>query len=427
MKRHIRLIAIITAVIAIAFLVGNIALFNMLPKPMRMEKPVKIDYGISDPQFLRTMGSILHHPITEGNQIDLLRDGEAIYAAMLEAVDGAKHSITFETYEFWGKKSAGKFADALADAARRGVEVHALLDFVGSVRADKDKFKRMEEAGVEVIRWRRPSWYQLSRFNHRTHRKLLVVDGRKAFIGGANIADNWLPDENNNAYRDNHFFVQGPVVANMQAAFMETWLDARGKKLGGDRYFPELTAKGDLRAQVVKSSPREGRHRMRVMFLYAIAAAQEQITAGTAYFFPDKGFLDALKEAADRGVKVRILMPGESINHGFLRHASINRWQPILEAGVEIYEYETDMYHSKLMSIDNQWASIGSVNLDNRSFRINDEANLNVYDEDFARFIRELIEEDMVKARRYDLERWKQCPWYHRLYGQIVMIIGPHL
>ncbi|WP_290650181.1 phospholipase D-like domain-containing protein [Aquisalimonas sp.] len=427
MRRRAVVIAAATLTLAGVLVIGNVILFNALPKPMRLEQPVDIDYGVGDPQFERAMGLLLQQPITEGNAIDLLQDGEAIYPAMLDAIDAAEHSITFETYEFWGEDAAGAFADALAAAAERGVAVHALLDFVGSTAADPAKFEHMTNAGMNLIRWRKPSWYQLARFNHRTHRKLLVVDGREGFTGGANVADDWVPDGDGSAYRDNHFRIRGPVVGHMQAAFMETWLDASGQLLAGDLYFPSLEPNGELRAQMVNSAPREGRHRIRKMFLHAVTAAEEQITIGTAYFYPDAGFLDGLTKAAQRGVEVRILVPGDSIDKGFVRHASVNRWQPMLEAGVEIYEYQPAMYHSKLMSIDDQWASIGSANLDNRSFRINDEANVNVYDEPFARDIRKLVESDLADAERYDLQRWENRPWHKRFAGWLTMTIGGHL
>lgn len=427
MKRRNRYILATVAALTVAFVIGNIVLFNALPKPKRVEQPLQVDYGVGDPQFQRTMNVLMQNPVVGGNSISVLEDGEAIYDGMLDAIDEAEHSVTFETYEFWGEEAAGAFADALSEAAERGIAVHALLDYIGSAGANADKFERMEDAGVELIRWRNPSWYELARFNHRTHRKLLITDGETGFTGGANVADNWLPDEDGEAYRDNHFRLEGPVVANLQAAFMENWLDASGSLPLGDAYFPELEDTGELSMQVVNSAPREGYHRMRKMFLYAIAAAEEQITIGTAYFYPDPDFLDALADAADRDVEVRILLPGDSIDKGFVRHASVNRWEPMLEAGVEIYEYQPSMYHSKLMSIDDQWASIGSTNLDNRSFRINNETNVNIFDEASARDIRHLVEQDLDDAERYDLATWRDRPWHKRLAGWLTMTIGGHL
>ena len=427
MRRRKSFLIVTVALLSVAFVIGNVVFFNATPKPKRLHQPVQVDYGVSDPQFERTMSALMQNPVTSGNSIALLENGEAIYASMLAAIAEAEHSVTFETYEFWGEEAAGAFATALSEAAERGVAVHALLDYIGSTEANPDTLERMEDAGVEVIRWREPSWYQLARFNHRTHRKLLITDGETGFTGGANVGDDWLPGRDGEAYRDNHFRLKGPVVANLQAAFMENWLDASGALLLGEAYFPKLGDAGEVSLQVVNSAPREGYHRMRKMFLYAIAAAEERITIGTAYFYPDPDFLDAVADAANRGVKVRILVPGDSIDKGFVRHASVNRWESMLQAGVQLYEYQPSMYHSKLMSIDDQWVSIGSANLDNRSFRINDEANVNIYDETFARDIRHLVEEDLDDAERYDLERWRQRPWHKRLAGWLTMTVGGHL
>jgi cardiolipin synthase A/B len=412
--------------IAILFVIGSVILSNLTPKPKRLVEPVVVDYGLNDPRFVRSLGGTLPHPIVEGNQIEHIEGGEAIYAAKLEAIEEAQHSITFEIFEFFGDTAAAAFADALAEAAQRGVRVHALLDYVGSMPAEEEHLERMQEAGVEVIRWREPAWYQLPRFNHRTHRKLMVVDGEVGFTGGANVTDSWLPDDGEPGYRDHHFRFTGPVVGNMQGAFVEVWLEASGELLHGDAYFPELEPQGELPMQMVSSKPREGMHRIRMMFKYAIAAAQERITISSAYFYPDPSFLEALIEAAERGVEVRILVPGDSIDYGFVRHASVNRWRPMLEAGVEIYEYQPAMYHAKLISIDDRWASVGSTNIDNRSFRINKEGNVNVYDEEFARFVRGLVEEDLDDAILYTIERWEERPWHKRLAGWVSSIAGAH-
>lgn len=422
-----RFVAMLALGMALFFLLLNIALFNALPKPKRMTEIPEPAYTVADAQFERSLDALLHNPITAGNDIELLRDGEEIYPAMLAAIATAEHSITFETYEFWGEEAAGAITDALVAAAERGVKVKALIDFIGSRQASKSKFERMRNAGVEVYRYRSPTWYHAARFNHRTHRKFLIIDGQVGFIGGANISDNWLPDANGYAYRDNHFKVTGPVVAGMQSAFAESWLDATGVLLEGDTYFPELAANGEFRAQAVRSSPREGRHRMRFMLMYAIAAAAERITISTAYFYPDKDFLADLTAAAERGVEIRILVPGDSIDQGYLRHASVNRWGDMLRAGVKMYEYQPSMYHSKLITIDDRWSSVGSTNIDNRSFRINDEANINVYSDTFARDLRLMMEGDIADSEQYTLAMWENRPWRYRFYGWLGSLIGAYL
>ncbi|MCK8515132.1 phospholipase D-like domain-containing protein [Methylonatrum kenyense] len=418
------LLAAVAVMLTAAILVVIAA--NATPKAMRLEQPLSLDYGPDDPRFARTVQAAMQQAVVPGNRIEMLQNGDEIYPAMLSAIDDAEYSITFEKYEFWGEESGARFAEALAEAARRGVRVHVLLDFIGSTAADQEALDRMQEAGVELIRWRAPSWYQAARFNHRTHRKLMIVDGNLGFTGGANIGDDWLGTPETGGKRDNHFRLRGPVVGQLQAAFAENWLNASGRMLEGDSYYPPLDAEGELAMQVVDSAPREGRHRVRMLFLYAIAAARERIDMGTAYFYPDTDFLAALADAADRGVRVRILVPGDSIDKGFVRHASVNQWRDLLEAGVEIHEYGKTMYHSKLVAVDDAWASIGSTNLDNRSFRINDEVNVNVFDADFARSIRETIDADKLDSELYDLERWENRPWHKRIAGWISMTLGSH-
>lgn len=425
-QRRFKFALIIASTTGIAFLVGAVIFFNALPKPIRVEHTVEVDYGVRDPQFPQTLSALFGNGILGGNSIEVLIDGEAIYGAMLDAVASAEHTITFETYEFWGKESAGPMAQALADAGTRGVRVHANLDFVGSVQASAEKFDLMEGGGATLHRWREPSWYQLARFNHRTHRKLLIVDGRIGFIGGANIADNWLGGIENEAYRDNHFRIEGPIVAQLQGAFQENWLNAKGELLLGQYYLPLLEEVGSMDMQVVNSSPREGERRMRKLFLYAFAAAEERIRIASAYFYPDIMVLEALEDAARRGVDVEILVPGGEMDKGFFRHASVNRWQGILEAGVNMYEYEPRMLHAKLLIVDDHWTSLGSSNLDNRSFRINDETNVNVFGPEFAAQMNQVLDNDIKNARRYDLEKWKQRLWYKRVIGRMVMLGGAH-
>jgi cardiolipin synthase A/B len=400
--------------------------FNALPLPKRMSVELELDYGVRDPQFRQSLHGLLHNPIVDGNSAELLTDGEAIFGAMLDDIAQAEHSVTFETYEFFGERAAGAMAGALADAARRGVRVHALIDFIGSTRASESKFELMEEAGVRVERYRGPVWYKLNQINYRTHRKLLVVDGQTGFIGGANIADPWLPGGDDLPYRDHHFRLRGPIVANLQGTFAENWLNASGALIEGEAYFPTLHEQGDLAMQVVKSAPQEGRKRVRGTILYALAAAREEFTASTAYFYPDVEFLKALELAVQRGVRVRILMPGGSMDKGYVRHASINRWREILEAGVELYEYQPSMYHAKLITVDDYWTTFGSTNLDNRSFRINDEANVAVWDEDFARYVRGVIEHDLEQAERFTLSDWEDRPMRKRIIGHISSVFGAH-
>ncbi len=373
-------------------------------------------YAVGDAQFARSMGNLLGPPLLPGNAVVELLNGDRIFPSMLEAIRGAKRTITFETYIYWSGKVGEEFTEALSERARAGVKVHVLLDWVGSGRIDDRYLERMEKSGAQVERYHPLSWYTLARLNHRTHRRLLVVDGRIGFTGGVGIGDEWLGDaQDGDHWRESHFRIEGPAVAQMQAAFLDNWLKTHSTVLDGDSYFPELPPVGDVRAQVFKSSSREGSESARMMYLLSIAAASESILISASYFVPDDLSVATLVEARKRGVLIRIILPGPVMDVEVTRKASRGRWGDLLEAGVEIYEYQPTMYHCKVMIVDGIWVSAGSTNFDNRSFRLNDEANLNVLDRDFARALTATFERDREKSRRITLEEWLRRPWKERV------------
>jgi len=379
------------------------------------EKKIKHEipslYGVADPQFLRAMGSLLGPAIVNGNRIVTLLNGDEIFPSMLEAIRSAKKTITFETYIYWSGKVGDDFAKALAERARAGVKVHVLLDWVGSGKAKKDYIDEMKAAGVEVDKYHPLRWYNFSRVNNRTHRKLLVVDGRIGFTGGVGIADKWSGHaQDPEHWRDSHFRLEGPAVAQMQAAFMDNWTKTQSKVLHGEEYFPKLDSAGPSQAQVFKSSPREGSESVRLMYLLSIASARKRLLIANSYFVPDDLSVKTIADARKRGVDVEVIVPGTKIDSELSRKASRSRWGDLLEAGVEIYEYQPTMYHCKVMVIDDLWVSVGSTNFDNRSFRLNDEANLNVYDADFARRQVNDFEEDRKRAHRVTLGEWQHRP-----------------
>lgn len=419
--------AAMLAVAVVAFALMTVLYFNATPKPKRVEVPVQLDYGVADSAFARDVALQLSAPLVSGNRIEIYQNGDEIFPAQFEAIRQARHHVHIETFQLHDGELGDELIGLLLDRLDNGVEVRFILDFAGSALADFDALKQLEEQGAIVVRWRQPSWYQLARLNHRTHRKLLIVDGHTGFIGGANLTDNWLGVPSEGAYRDNHFRLQGPIVNQLQAAFMDNLVGATGKPLFGADYFPELDEAGEMSMQVVISTPREGRHRIRKLKLMAFASAREHIRLGTAYFFPDPAVLDALIDAAERGVTVEIMMPGTTIDKPFVRMAAKTHWDRLLEAGVQLHEYELSMFHAKLMIIDRDFVSIGSANMDNRSFRINDEANLNVFGRDFADAMIEIYEADKAETRAYDLERWSDRSLFTRIRGWLGRTAGPHL
>lgn len=382
----------------------------------KIEQSIKRLYGVEDPDFLRSMGVLLGPAIVTGNGFEVLLNGDRIFPAMLHAIRGARKSVTFETYIYWSGTTGQRFADALSERARAGVEVHVLLDWLGSGKMDAALLDEMKSSGVRIEKFHKPKWYNLSRMNNRTHRKVLVVDGRTGFTGGVGISDLWNGDaQDPQHWRDTHFKAEGPVVAQMQAVFLDNWIKATGEVLHGPDYFPALDGVGQAAAQMFSSSPSGGSESMQLMYLLSITAARRSIDLSSAYFVPDSLTLRALVAAAKRGVRIRVVAPGEHTDSAIVRRASRSLWGALLEAGVEIHEYLPTMYHCKVMVVDALWVSVGSTNFDNRSFRLNDEANLNVYDAEFARRQIEIFEDDLSHSRRISLQRWQQRPLAEKL------------
>lgn len=420
---------VLTALVAVlATLLVTLVVMNFVTSQKKLERQLQHRYGVRDPEFAREMGVLLGPSIIAGNRVTALNNGDEIFPAMLSAVRAARETITFETYIYWSGDIGGKMADALCERAQSGVRVHLLVDWLGSIKMDVEMLERMKKAGVEVRRYRPLSWYHLGRINNRTHRKLLVVDGRVAFTGGVGIADQWEGHaQDPEHWRDIHFRIEGPVVAQVQAAFNDNWMKTTGAVLHGKSYFPELAADGPLGAHLFLASPAGGSESMHLMYMLAIAAATESIDLSAAYFVPDELIAGALVQARKRGVTIRVLLPGEHMDSDAVRLASKASWQPLLEAGIEISEYEPTMIHNKLLIVDGLLVSVGSTNFDMRSFRLNDEASLNVYDTDFARHMTEVFEADLKKGRRYTLADWQERPWHEKFLETFVVPLRTQL
>jgi cardiolipin synthase A/B len=402
--------------------------FNLASGEKQIERQIERLYATEDPQFHRALGALLGPSIVEGNKVDVLLNGDAIFASMLKAIGQAQRSITFETYIYWSETIGREFADALVARARAGVRVHVLLDWVGSAKMEQRYLDEMKQAGVEVERYHKPNWSGLFRMNNRTHRKVLVVDGQIGFTGGVGIADQWRGDaQDSDHWRDTHFRVEGPVVAQMQSVFMDNWIKATGRVLHGELYFPALTSRGEQSAQMFSSSPTGGSESMHLMYLMALTAATRSIHLSNAYFVPDELAVKALVAAAQRGVKVQIITPGGDIDSEVVRRASRARWGPLLEAGVLIAEYQPTMFHCKVLVVDELLVSVGSTNFDNRSFRLNDEANLNVLGAPFARQQVEIFQRDLQRSRPITLQAWQQRPWQEKVLEHAASWFGGQL
>ncbi|MES2758412.1 MAG: cardiolipin synthase [Pseudomonadota bacterium] len=418
-------IAIISSLVT---LVAGFLLLNFLPGEKKIEQQLVRKYDIADPQFRRSMGVLLGPPIVEGNKVEVLLNGDQIFPSMLKAIRSAERTITFETYIYWSETIGKEFADALIERARAGVKVHVMLDFIGSMKMDLASIDAMKAAGIELERYHKPVWWKLTRLNNRTHRKLLVVDGKVGFTGGVGIADQWRGTaQDKEHWRDTHFRVEGPVVGQIQAVFTDNWTKSTGVVLDGNAYFPALTAQGDHAAQMFASSPTGGSESMQLMYLMAITAARHTIHLSSAYFVPDELTVKALADAAKRGVVVQIITPNTHIDSEVVRSASRELWGDLLRAGVKIAEYQPTMFHVKALVVDNLMVSVGSTNFDNRSFSLNDEANLNVIDPTFAKQQVAVFNDDWAKAKPISLAAWEARPWHTKMMGKLASLIGSQL
>jgi cardiolipin synthase A/B len=414
-----------TVIVTVAMVVLGL---NFASGEKKIERHIERLYALDDPRFGEELGVLLGPQFLPGNRIKALLNGDQIFPAMLAAIRGARTSITFETYIYWSGDIGAEFAAALSDRARQGVKVHVLLDWVGSAKAEQHLLDQMIGAGVQLHRFHPPHWSNLGRMNNRTHRKLLVADGRIAFTGGVGIAPEWTGRAQDPAHwRDTHFEVEGPVVAQMQAVFIDNWIKVSGDVLHGPAYFPALKPAGKAWSQMFSSSPSGGSESMQLMYLMSITAASRSIDLSAAYFVPDELTTAALVTAMKRGVKLRIVVPGEHMDSDLVQNASHAGWGPLLEAGALIAEYTPTMYHCKVLIVDGLLVSVGSTNFDNRSFRLNDEATLNILDAEFAARQTTVFETDLARSRPVTYMQWQARPWQEKLRERLASLIGAQL
>ncbi|MEA2288703.1 MAG: cardiolipin synthase [Solirubrobacteraceae bacterium] len=368
--------------------------------------------GVADRGFLRAAEALTAAPISDGNDVELLINGDRIFPAFLETIEQAQRSVNLLTYVYWKGDIAHDVAQLLGRKAREGVEVNVLLDWVGTVKMDSALIDEMREAGVCVAKFRPLKPYAVRRLNNRTHRKLLVADGRVGMIGGVGIAEEWTGDaQDPDHWRDTHVRVHGPVVRHLQGAFAENWLEATGDALVGDDYLPELEPVNDGGPmQLVRSKSGVGDTNVEALYFLAIESAQRTLDLTAAYFAPRPAFVETLCDAAERGVRVRVLVPGPHIDKEFVRMAGRGAYDALLGCGVEIFEYQPTMMHAKTLCIDGTWSSVGSVNFDNRSFQLHDEATLCVQSERFAGELTEQFERDLEVSEAIQPRRWNGRP-----------------
>ncbi|MGH2990695.1 MAG: phospholipase D-like domain-containing protein [Solirubrobacterales bacterium] len=372
---------------------------------------------VDSPEFLRAAEALTGAPISHGNEAELLINGDRIFPAFLETIASAERTLNVQTYIYWRGEIAHEVAGAVSAKAREGVQCKVILDALGAAKMDTGLVDEMEKAGVRVVRFRPPKPYAVRRIANRTHRRLLIADGSVGMTGGVGIASEWTGDaEDPDHWRDTHVRVRGPVVRGMQGAFAENWLEGTGELLADERQLPELEPlEGGGPMQLVRSSAKVGDTNVEALYYLAIASAERSMDITAAYFVPRPAFAEALVKAAERGVEVRILVPGPHIDKGLVRLAGRAAYGQLLDAGARIFEYQPTMLHAKSLVVDGVWASVGTVNFDNRSFQLHDEVTLCVWDETFAGRLREAFERDLERSEEIDADGWDGRPPHRRL------------
>jgi cardiolipin synthase A/B len=408
----------------ISMVIVALLLFLILFEPGLEYRVRPLKAPLDSDEFVNALGALSDAQPHRYSRVQVLTDGDQFYEAELKAIREAKETINMEHYIFRPDEMGRKYVEALTERARAGVKVKVVLDWIGSFTTRDRFFAPLREAGGRLTWYQPLRWYTFKRFNNRTHRNLLIVDGRVGFVGGAGVADWWMKDTPNQPkWRDTAFRVEGEAVVGLQSTFADNWLEGSGGVLaGGADYFPGC--RGETRnendrgraALVVNSDPSIGRgSRARILFQVLLAQAKESIDITTPYFLPDgSGRREMARAIKERGVKVRILVPGKHSDHIMTRRASRRRFGELLAAGAEIYEYEPAMIHSKVMVIDKLWNVVGTTNFDNRSFGINDEVNLAVIDRELAARLNEDFCRDVSQSHRVTAEEWNKRPLTER-------------
>jgi cardiolipin synthase A/B len=371
---------------------------------------------IEDPSFAPTMEAYTSAPVRWANRVEILLNGEQIFPAQVSAIRSAQKTFTYAQYVYETGPPAQALLKAMTERCQAGIHGHVLVDAIGSQAMPAESREALERAGCEFALFKPVDLPTIGEVNNRNHRRILVVDGRIGFTGGSGASSKWMGNGRREGYwRQTDVRIEGHAVTDLQAAFAENWLEATGRALGGAAYFPRQERRGEVQAQIVRSSPERGSLPMYLMYLFAISSAQRAIHLTNPYFVPDGGITNALVDARARGVRVVLLLPGD-IDHEIVEAASRAGFGRLLDAGVEIYEYQTGLLHAKTMTIDGEWAMVGSANMDNRSLALNNEICLVAYDHEVAGRLQSIFEEDLSHSRAIDVQAWHTRSLWKRLW-----------
>ncbi len=406
--------------IIIGALVFGLSLLIYRSSANILKIPIETTISVGDPDFRDSVGPLLGAEFVGGNTVKPLINGKEFFPAMLDAIGKAQQSVCIESYIWSSGKVSDKFITALIDRAKGGVKIHALVDGAGDFKMSLSDIDRMKAAGIEFVVYAREHWYQIKpNLNHRTHRKLLIIDGKVGFTGGVCIDDTWMGNADQDGHwRDPQARVEGPVVREMQAVFAANWLQTTSRLLMGPNYFPDTGRPGDARVDCFKSGPDESPENARMSYLLAIASAKKSIRLSHACFVPDDLAVEMLIRARKRGVKIDVIVPLKNDSR-IGRAAARSRWGKLLAAGVNFYQFAPCMYHCKIMIVDDVFTTMGSINFDHRSFSINDEANINIIDAKVAGEFLKSFNDDLAHSKPLTLEEFRDRPFYIKIADHI--------
>jgi cardiolipin synthase A/B len=389
---------------------------------------VKVPRIAAFEQALPSIANLTGSPILPGNAVQILQNGDGFFPPLLADIARARQSIHLETYVWWKGEICERVAQALAGKARQGVEVRITLDASGSHQGDKDLYKMMKKAGVKIAFYHPFRLGDLALLNNRTHRKLAIFDGKVAYVFGHGIAEEWTGNgQDMQHWRDTGVRLEGPIVNSVQAVFAQNWVDETAEVLAGEKYFPHLPAAGRVRAHMTASAPRGGVSEMELLDKLAIATAQKELIISNPYFIPDQELVDLLANAVQRGVRVRLMIPGKGSDSSVVRHAGHRQIQALLDKGVEVYEFEPTLSHQKIMIIDGLWSFVGSTNFDDRSLDTNDEASVGLIDPQVAAQLKAAFEADLRGSQRFDARSWSRRSLWHKLEDNVSYLLNEQL
>jgi cardiolipin synthase len=408
----------VLSLVALAILTSLLVLALFEP-PLDYEITYTPSASLDSEQFLRILQVLADAQLFRNTAVEVLTNGEIYYDAELAAIRAAGESVNLEAYIFQEGEVTRRFLDVLTERARAGVRVNLVLDAIGTMKTGPLFFRPLTDAGGRVEFYHPVRWHTWPRLNNRTHRELIIIDGKVGFLGGSGFADQWLrSQEGNPRWRDTMFRVEGDAVAGLQSSFVENWVEASGQILTGKQYFPFEPAAGDVACLVINSSPSAGRStRARMIFQTLLASARRTLYINTPYFLPDHSVRrEMVRAIKERGVQLKIIVPGKHNDHLLTRRSSRRLYGEILEAGGEIFEYQPSMIHAKILIVDGLWSVVGSTNFDNRSFGLNDEVNLAARDPKLAARLTQDFMADLQKSRRITYEEWRRRPVWERAH-----------